>query len=97
MKYELNIKDKTKSDLVKEINSLNARYCGLKGLLYDYKATILLLQSQLNLQRKKLECWEKGHAKRTYTYLGSRHNRDIGTMKRAHLNRNERNKTKGLG
>ena len=85
VKQELSIQ--TKDKLIQKILSLRS-YCGkLKNLLTEYKATILLQQRQIVLQGKKLDFWENTHGKRTYSYIGSRHNRDIGTLKRASLKR----------
>ena len=79
--------NQTKNNLIKKIFSLKSYCSNLKRLLLEYKATTLLQQRQMDFQRKKLEFWEKPNSKRTYSYLGSKHNRDIGTLKRANAKR----------
>lgn len=83
MKIKQKLLKQTKDKLIQKMLSLKSYNSNLKRLLIEYKATILLQQKQITLQRKKLDFWEKNHSKRTYTYLGSKHNRDIGTLKRA--------------
>ena len=84
------LSNQTKNNLIQKILSLNLSCANLKRLLVEYKATILLQQRQLSLQRKKLDIWENANSKRTYNYIGSKHNRDIGTLKRANAKRRER-------
>ena len=87
MKIQQELLKQTKGRLLQKIWSLNLYCSKLKMILIEYKATILIQQRQLTLQRKKLDFWEKAKNKRTYNYIGSRHNRDIGTLRRASAKR----------
>ena len=83
MKCKSKLKNKSKDELINDIRGYKGNIGRVNNLLVEYKVTILFLNRQIELLKKKLKFLEgKMKGKRTYCYLGSRFNRDIGTMKK---------------
>ena len=80
---ERDLKRLTKPVLINKYRSLKANYTLLIDLLCEYKVDYLFLQRTDKMQKKKIEHYEKLLKHRiNFSYLGSRHNRDIGALKR---------------
>ena len=96
------LRSKSKDDLIRIIISSKGNYGRVYSLLTEYKAEILLLMRRTELHLKKIKLLEfkldsKRKNIRNYKNMDIKHNRDIGTLKRAYQSKKMRNnKTGGI-
>lgn len=76
------LKKRSKESLIMIILGLHANEGKMKNLLMEYKVYIRFFIRKLNLTKAKLKLAEGTKEKRNYSYLGSKHNRNIATSKR---------------
>lgn len=87
MTYKPKYKNKTKKELFNTVRGLCSTNGYLNRLLIECKATVRIQDNQIELLNRKLSLVEerlyrKNRVSVNYVGMGSRHNRDIGTMKR---------------